>query len=302
MIRHKMFDISWGEIAVLTSAGLILIGRKDLPIASHALGQQIGRIVGLLQGARIRADRYANDHQLKQLQNEFKSGLRELDAVKAELAGSMLSSSQVGGGSGNLGALVSSVDKKKKKSSKSINGGEMIGGSSMLASSSGLQSTISSSNVVGGSTIPPSPIPQPSNNMKNMGAEYLAAAQQAESAQDNNSQHQHTSAYLAPRSQSVAAVAEEEWEKRGIGFKSIAESGGKIDAHDVHSSSAIGGGSGSVGSGGGGGATILSNYIRQSLIYDQYERTVREQDEALRSRVDKVRKERIMKKKNDKGE
>ena len=153
-----MFDVSWGEIAVLTSAGLILIGRKDLPIASHALGQQIGRIVGLLQGARIRADRYANDHQLKQLQNEFKSGLRELDAVKAELAGSMLSSSQVGGGTGNLGALVSSVDKKKnKKSSKSMNGGEMIGGSSMLASS-GLQSSISNSNVIGGggnNTIPP---------------------------------------------------------------------------------------------------------------------------------------------------
>jgi len=289
-----MFDISWGEIAVLTSAGLILIGRKDLPIASHALGQQIGRIVGLLQGARIRADRYANDHQLKQLQNEFKSGLRELDAVKAELAGSMLSSSQVGGGGGNLGALVSSVDKKKKLTNL-MNGGEIVGGSSMLASSSGLQST---SNAVGSVN---NTIPQLSNNMNNMGAEYLAAAQQAESAQDDNSQHQHTSAYLAPRSQSVAAVAEEEWEKRGIGFKSIAESGGgQNDAHDVHSSSAIGG-SGSVGSGGGGGATILSNYIRQSLIYDQYERTVREQDEALRSRVDKVRNERNINE-NNKGE
>ena len=243
---------------------------------------------------------------MKQLQNEFKSGLRELDAVKAELAGSMLSSSQVGGSAGNLGALVSSVDKKKKNlSSKSMNGGEMIGGSSMLASSSGLQSSVSSSNVVGGnnntiSTITTTIPQQSSNNMNNMGAEYLAAAQQAESAQNNNnnSQHQHTSAYLAPRSQSVPAVAEEEWEKRGIGFKSIAESGGgQIDTHDMHSFSATGSSSGS-----GGGATILSNYIRQSLIYDQYERTVREQDEALRSRVDKVRNERIMKKKNDKGE
>jgi len=296
-----MFDISWGEIAVLTSAGLILIGRKDLPIASHALGQQIGRIVGLLQGARIRADRYANDHQLKQLQNEFKSGLRELDAVKAELAGSMLSSSQVGGGSGNLGALVSSVDKKKKKSTKSMNGGDMIGGSSMLASS-GLQSSTSNKHIVGsGSNRIPPTIPQSSNNNTSMGAEYLAAAQQAESAQDNNNYQPTSAAYLAPRSQSVAAVAEEEWEKRGIGFKSIAESGGgQIYALDMHSSSAIGNGSGS---GGGGGATILSNYIRQSLIYDQYERTVREQDEALRSRVDKVRNERIMNKNNDnKGE
>ena len=48
---------------------------------------------------------------------------------------------------------------------------------------------------------------------------------------------------------------------------------------------------GSFGTTGVGGATILSNFIRQSLIYDQYERTVREQDDALRSRVEKVRKE-----------
>ena len=81
-------------------------------------------------------------------------------------------------------------------------------------------------------------------------------------------------------------------------MSALAESGGgQIDTQDMHSSaSAIGGSSG------GGGATILSNYIRQSLIYDQYERTVREQDEALRSRVDKVRNERILNKNNDKGE
>ena len=82
-----------GEIGVLSGIGLVLIGRKDLPVAAHALGRQVGRIVGLLQGARIRADRFATDHQLKQLQNEFKSGLRELDAVKAEMASAMVTSS-----------------------------------------------------------------------------------------------------------------------------------------------------------------------------------------------------------------
>ena len=75
---------------MLSGIGLVLIGRKDLPVAAHALGRQVGRIVGLLQGARIRADRFATDHQLKQLQNEFKSGLRELDAVKAEMASAMV--------------------------------------------------------------------------------------------------------------------------------------------------------------------------------------------------------------------
>ena len=94
-------------------------GRKDLPPACRALGQQVGRIVGLIQGARLRADRYASDHQLKQLQNEFRSGLRELDAVKAELAGSMMPRATVtatGGIGGNsncyLGAMVSGVDRQ----------------------------------------------------------------------------------------------------------------------------------------------------------------------------------------------
>mmetsp|Transcript_14213 Transcript_14213/g.30362 ORF Transcript_14213/g.30362 Transcript_14213/m.30362 type:complete len:302 (-) Transcript_14213:150-1055(-) len=295
-----MFDVSSGEIAILASVGLILIGRKDLPIASRALGHQVGRIVGLLQGARLRADRFATDHQLKALQNEFRSGLRELDAVKAELAGSMMpgnnrvgmggmggmggvggSSSSMGGGNGNLGAMVSGVDRKKKKevvdnTSNGIMSGSIAGGNNDIATSS--SSSIASS----------------------MGADYLAAAQQAESAHgmhspsmpgmnmDNGNNNGGNATRLAPRSRSVAAVAEEEWEKRGIGFRSIAEGGGRqqqqLSDSNSNSSAPVGGGVG--------GAVILSNYLRQSLIYDQYDRTVREQDEALKSRVDKVRNER----------
>eukprot|EP01083_Nonionella_stella_P045093 121227_1 len=68
----------------------------------------------------------------------------------------------------------------------------------------------------------------PPTDASSMGAEYLAAAQQAESSQGNNSPPitmEGAPATLAPRLQSVAAVAEEEWEKRGIGFRSIAERG-----------------------------------------------------------------------------
>jgi hypothetical protein len=127
---------------------------------------------------------------------------------------------------------------------------------------------------------------------QSIGAAYLAAAQQAESSQTNVA-HDGISLNdafhfnLAPRSQSVAAVAEEEWEKRGIGFQSIAERGtfgSTANFHEIDNR---------AGSAVGGGATILSNFMRQALIYDQYERTVREQDEALRSRVEKVRHERI---------
>lgn len=223
------------------------------------------------------------------MQNEFKSGLRELDAVKAELAGSMMSSNRGIGGmmsqghnnTNNLGALTSNVDRKKTS---------MVGEGSMKPSG-GLQSSSGHIVGVGGGIIPQSS----SSTTNNMGAEYLAAAQQAEeSLQGNNNNSAPiatTATILAPRSQSVAAVAEEEWEKRGIGFKSIAERRGGIQQQHSGLDSTSSSSGGSIGVGG--GSVILSNYIRQSLIYDQYERTVREQDEALKSRVDKVRNERM---------
>ena len=246
-------DISFGEFAVLAGIGIVLVGRKDLPYASHALGRQVGRVVGLLQGARMRADRFATDHQLKQLQNEFKSGLRELDAVKAELAGAMTNTRSFGG---NLGATVPGVDRRRAVPEKP---------------------PVRSA--------PPVGVP---HQQQNIGAEYLVAAQQAEGSQSdmNHMMEGPTSLHydLAPRSQAVKAVAEEEWEKRGISFQSIAERGSFAPDDQPHTRGA----STNVG----GGATILSNFLRQSLIHDQYERTIREQDEALRSRVDKVRNER----------
>ena len=257
-----MLDISFGEFAVLAGIGIVLVGRKDLPYASHAFGRQVGRVVGLLQGARMRADRFATDHQLKQLQNEFKSGLRELDAVKAELAGAMTNTGRVGE---NLGAIVPGVDRRRAVPKKP-------------------------------SVESASPV-RASHKQTNIGAEYLAAAQQAEGSQSDMEHIAGPTALhydLAPRSQAVAAVAEEEWEKRGIAFHSVAERGSIATEIPLDAN----GGSANVG----GGATILSNFLRQSLIHDQYERTIREQDEALRSRVDKVRNERQSFADKDRGE
>ena len=296
-----MFDISWGEIAVVTGVTLVMVGRKDLPVASRTIGNQVGRIVGLIQGARLRADRFTTDHQLKQLQNEFKSGLRELDAVKAELAGSMMSGNRAnlmaGGGAvgaggmstlsgnNNLGALVSGVDRKKPALAAGI--GESLPAAGFSSGGVGVLGSSHDHDDM------PSTVPT-SMAASTMGAEYLAAAQQAESASQGNAppitsmdEQGMSSINLAPRTQSVAAVAEEEWVKRGIGFRSKAEGDDIIGGGNAPASANVG------------GAVILSNFLRQSLIYDQYERTVREQDEALKSRVDKVRSERLNEKIGD---
>ena len=241
-------------------------------------------------------DRFATDHQLKQLQNEFRSGLRELDAVKAELAGSMMGGprggSMMGGsGGGNLGASVPGVDRKRKPmGSMAMEGAGGPAAAAMAGSGAAM---------TGGGNPSASAPPMDASSM---GAEYLAAAQQAESSQGNNSlpiTMEGAPAILAPRSQSVAAVAEEEWEKRGIGFRSIAERGAMQHQQQQVDNSIMGPNAPPAPTGVG-GAVILSNYLRQSLIYDQYERTVREQDDALRSRVDKVRNERSNEKKGGK--
>ncbi len=286
-----MFDVTWGEIGVLATVGLTLLGRKDLPPASRALGMQVGRVVGLLRGARLRADQYATDHQLRRLQNEFKSGLRELDAVKAELAGSMT----IGGGrrigeglGGGLGASVPGVDRGGRRRA-GVGGEAGDDGKSTLwtaggvAVGEGIHAAVAASSrltMMDASTSTPIGV--------GLGGMMVG---------DGPSSSPTTAAIvvspplLSPRSRSVAAVAEEEWERRGIGFRSIAEGGGGCAASSLE---------GGVGGGSVGGAVILSNHLRQSLIYDQYERTVREQDEALRSRVEKVRNERIVG--DDKGD
>ncbi|KAL3775266.1 hypothetical protein ACHAW5_010904 [Stephanodiscus triporus] len=281
-----MFDVSWGEIAVLAGVGLTLLGRKDLPPASRALGGQVGRVVGMLRGARIRADRYATDHRLKKLRDEFKSGLRELDAVKAELAGSMTINGGYGYGDHRLGSGVGGVDRRRM-------GG--MGMMTMMGATAGRrgEEEADGRTVFGAGYRPPS------------SPAWESGASTSGGGGGGIPIHSFVPPSLAPRSRTVAAVAEEEWERRGIGFRSIAEGGGTgggggsgiiTTITSEGGAVAVGGGAhtyGGMGGWGGGGAVILSNHLRQSLIYDQYERTVREQDEALRSRVEEVRNERI---------
>jgi Sec-independent protein translocase protein TatA len=208
-----MFDVSWGEITVVVGLGLAIIGRKDLPRASRTLGTQVGRVVGLLQGARARADRYASQNELRQLQNELRSGLRELDAVKSELAVSITGRGLMGR---SLGSMVSGANKQM---------------------------------------VPSLP---------------AASAMSYADAPERQPQLEP----LAPEAQSIAAVAEEEWEKQGIAFKSKAESGAGLANYDPSTS----------------GSVMLANILTQSLIFDQYDRAVREQDRALQTKVDSVRK------------
>jgi len=297
-----MLDVSWGETAVLFGVGIFLIGRNDLPRASRILGKQVGRVVGVLQGARARADRFTADNELRALQNELRSGLRELDVVRGELAVAASGSGLMGRG---LGTMVPSANRRVAgpTTSPAAASGAATAGATATATAT------ATSHLQSAATMPPPPQPLAPSATPS-GQDYLAAARSAEATGAAGSAPAASSTAsmsnplgLAPRSQSVGAVAEEEWAKQGIGFVSRAERGtGAWEGMMHHPNTGVGGAgsTGSAAAGGSsgagqisaGGAVLLADVIQQSLIHDQYDRAVREQDEALDRRAERIREEK----------
>jgi Sec-independent protein translocase protein TatA len=192
-----MFDVSWGELLVLGGLGALLVGKRDLPKAAGVAGRQVGRLVGLLQGARARADRFAARSELRQLQNEVRSGLRELDAVRSELVTSMTTTGLVGRG---LGPLTSGVNKRPQQQQQQ--------------QTAGIPSTASIDDKVGATLN--------ADSRKALAMESAAAAAASSTMRD---------VAVRPRSsrstayQMTAAMAEQHWEARGTSFRSAAERG-----------------------------------------------------------------------------
>lgn len=193
-----MFEISWGELGVLVGVTTFLIGKQDLPRAARYAGTYVGRVVGLLQGARARADRFAANHELKQLQNELRSGLRELDVVKSELATSLSSRGMMGR---TLGSTVSGVNRTPTAMS-----GSFLSSSSSPAHSS---------------------LPLTSSSQEPMSP-----------AAPTSFQHTPSAPALPPQRQTMGAVAEEEWKRQGIDFISRAERGTNANMNVEKSGSA----------------------------------------------------------------
>lgn len=236
-----MFEVSWGELFVLGAVGVALTGRKDLPRVFRVAGTQVGRVVGLMQGARARADKFASEHELRQLQNELRSGLRELDQVKTELAVAASSRGMIGR---SLGTTVTSANRTAQRVTSPLVGESLV---------------------AAGKTASTVQMPE------------LVTDQMVDKIK-------HIPAHaLAPEVQTIRATAEEEWEKQGIGFRSRAEQGlwlGNGSSHGVH------------GAGGKTGSELLENIIKQNLIFDQYDRVVGEQEDAMQKRIDEIRESR----------
>ena len=233
-----MFDFSWGEFIVVAGIGLYMVGKKDLPKFSFMVGTQVGRVVGLLQGARAKADRFAQHSELTQLQNELRAGLRELDVVKGEMAMAMTPGGMMGR---NLGAITANANRPMGVSPYTSRIGLPVNPTAPSISQTAATMAVRSNAA-----------PQLD----------LTAGQPLVSPLISSSVHQTT-----------AAVAEQEWVKQGIHFQSAAERGAGLSPHHNMEKS---------------GSAILSTFIQQSLIYDQYDRTVAEQDAVLQSKMTSI--------------
>jgi Sec-independent protein translocase protein TatA len=225
-----MFEVSWGELMVVTGLGFALIGKKDLPRAAGWFGNRMGRVVGLLQGARSRAEQFAQQTELKQLHDEFKTGLRELNVVKSEMSSTMSARGMnIGMGSGGGGSRTTLI--------KPVQLTHELHSQRPPVTQNSTTGTISPSPST--SALPLSMSSQPSGNQ-------LSTT---------------TTRELAPEYQTIGAIAEDEWEKQGMGFRSRAERGVGLGYSDQDANNPLNSGS-----------SILAHIYKQNLIYDQYNR------------------------------
>jgi Sec-independent protein translocase protein TatA len=253
-----MFDVSWGEITVVVGLGLFLIGRKDLPQAARVAGTQVGRVVGLLQGARARADAFAQTNELRALHNEVKSGLRELDAVRAELAVSLSPSQMMQGQRNNLGTMVPSANRIPSATNT------MLSSSYRPAPSSHQSTAIAGS----GASSPATSYAGGTLGLQSSSAVSALAPPPPPTLHHDEPHHHHHA--------SIAAVAEEEWIKQGIHFRSRAERGpGTAQQQHQEQKSPS-------------GSALLSRALQESLIFDQYDRVIQEQEQFMQSRMQSI--------------
>ncbi|CAB9517634.1 RING finger ubiquitin ligase [Seminavis robusta] len=261
-----MIEISWGEAVVVMGVTFAVIGRKDLPRFAGYLGRGVGRTVGLLQGARQRAEAYAQETELKQLHQEFKSGLNELSAVRREVDTTMNPSRKMVGSrppiqltheTHGAASALSGIQTTTATAATTNNIMAQMGNLAARNPSTGtdaLQSSIPQFS----SLPPPNALPVSSS------PEFQSSSSSPQPS--NNSSIRQ----LPPESQTIGAVAEEEWEKQGMGFRSRAERGAGLGYTDDQANDPLNSGS-----------SILANVYKQNLIHDQYDRVTQYQESLL---------------------
>ncbi|CAM9870584.1 unnamed protein product, partial [Discosporangium mesarthrocarpum] len=81
-----MLDISFGELIVIGSATLLILGKKDMPLVFRMLGRGLGKVSGMVQGARIKMNDMSEGSELLKLQQEIRASIDDVKTIRAEVA------------------------------------------------------------------------------------------------------------------------------------------------------------------------------------------------------------------------
>jgi len=81
-----MFDISFAEVMVVVTGAGFLLGRREITQGARYLGQSLGKMVGTLQGVRIKYEEKTSGTQIYALHKNVKAGLQDMGTIGSDLA------------------------------------------------------------------------------------------------------------------------------------------------------------------------------------------------------------------------
>jgi hypothetical protein len=199
------------------------------------------------------------------LQNELRSGLRELDQVKTELAVAASTQGMMGR---TLGATTASANRNTNSRATAT-----TSAATTATTTTTWQTKYRSASLppATSSSAAATRIPSTTSTTTTISSQQ----------QQQQQQQQYT---LPPAIQTERAVMEDEWEKQGIGFRSRAEQMGTNNNNNNNNTSS----SDNTKT----GSELLEHLIKQNLIFDQYERVVGEQEAQMQERMESFQKEK----------
>ena len=114
-----MFDISFGELAVIGVVALVVIGPEKLPKVARTVGALVGRAQRYVHDVKADIQREVNLTELKQLQSEVQTAAQTLqDSVQREVSDARQTVSEV---QSQLNATASEVSEAVNQAQQAVN-------------------------------------------------------------------------------------------------------------------------------------------------------------------------------------
>lgn len=80
-----MFDISFAEIVVVFGAAGLLLNKREIVQGSRLVGNSLGRMIGSLQGLKIKIDKNTKGSQMYAVHSSIRDGIRDVSTVGSDL-------------------------------------------------------------------------------------------------------------------------------------------------------------------------------------------------------------------------